>query len=121
MNAMTTSPLAAARELANKIDPAVETLLDAHEFGLTQLLCTPSGARAQFRRAGDAQSSDWLLALSLQPDGTAEIQLTEGTTDTSRLLLCIRLGNDGAVPLNKAIGLAVSFLGFAQQLGLGSA
>jgi hypothetical protein len=111
--------MTAMRELTMIIDSTIETLLDAHEFTLMQLESTPSGAYAGFALASvGRQRPAWTIGLNLLPAGTAEVRLADGPDGSARVSLCVRLSPDDNVTPAQAIGLAVSFLGFAQQLGL---
>jgi hypothetical protein len=118
---MAGSAIEAMRALTLQLDDAVEALIEAHDFSLAELKVTPLRVEANFVGPDRAAGPRWRLAMGRSEDGQLQVALHQGDGDPPPISLHIQAGHIQAggaavATLAEAVGLALSFVAFADQV-----
>ena len=110
------STIDGVRILMLQIDQTIESLLEAHGFAFKTIKISDRDVLALFGCAEPQGMPAWELTVKHSADDEISVSLIKGTEERPQLSLSILIGKDLAQTLAEAVGLAVSFVAFSDQM-----
>ncbi len=104
------------RALTSQLDPTIAALLEAHGFTFTRMSATPGEASACFTATERDDKRPWHLGIAHAGQDEMSVSLTSSDVPCPSISLRIVVGKDGVANMAEAVGLAVSFVTFTEQL-----